>query len=127
MSTLKLDNYLRTYRRQSGLSQPDVAFLLGVQDGAVVSRFEKRKRFPNVPTALALQAIWGVPISQLYAGTNTKVTNEIRKRMLELRSKLQAQEREGSEAQLREHKLRWLAGRIGPEPPAVTPNDRQHE
>ena len=47
----KLENYLRTYRKKSGLTQREVAFLLGCQNGAQVSRYEKRRRLP--PPAIA--------------------------------------------------------------------------
>jgi transcriptional regulator with XRE-family HTH domain len=36
----KLENYLRTYRKRSGLSQDEVAFLSGCQTGTKVSRYE---------------------------------------------------------------------------------------
>ena len=38
----KLENYLRTYRRRAGLSQDEMAFLLGTKSGTKVSRYEHR-------------------------------------------------------------------------------------
>ena len=63
-----LSNYLRTFRKRSGLSQDDVAFLLGVQSGAEVSRHETFKRVPTLKTALSYEAIFGVPVRELFAG-----------------------------------------------------------
>ena len=41
-----LHNYLRTYRKRAGLSQAEVAFLLGCHSGAKVSRYEHAARRP---------------------------------------------------------------------------------
>src|SRR5207247_2891499 len=61
-------NYLRTCRKRSGLAQHEVAFLLGCQNGGFVSRYEKRKRLPTLTTALACEAVFGVPVAELFAG-----------------------------------------------------------
>ena len=72
----KLDNYLRTYRKRAGLTQREVAFLLGCRNAAQVSRYEKRHRLPTLRTALACRAILGVPLETLFAGINEKVDRE---------------------------------------------------
>src|SRR2546429_9576493 len=69
MATHKLENYLRTYRKRSGLTQREVAFLVGCRNGAQVSRYEKRRRLPPLRTALACEAAFGVPVAELFAGT----------------------------------------------------------
>lgn len=80
MATRKLENYLRMYRRRSGLTQREVAFLLGCRNGAQMSRFEKRKRVPSLQTALAFEVILGAPVSELFAGLRESVMKEIAKR-----------------------------------------------
>ena len=59
MATHKLENYVRTYRKRSGLTQREVAFLVGCRNGAQVSRYEKRRRLPPLRTALACEAAFG--------------------------------------------------------------------
>lgn len=111
MATHKLENYLRTYRRRSGLTQREVAFLLGCETGAQVSRYEKRRRLPPLATALACEAVFGVPVAELFAGVRESAVKAIGKRVVELRSKLQAvgsAPQKKSEARLTEQKLRWL-------------------
>jgi len=76
----RLPNYLKTYRRRAGLSQDEVAFLLGCQSGAKVSRYERRSRQPSLETALAYEAVLGVPARELFAGVYEKVEEEIKKR-----------------------------------------------
>lgn len=111
MATHKLENYLRTYRRRSGLTQREVAFLLGCETGAQVSRYEKRRRLPPLATALACEAAFGVPVAELFAGVRESAGKAIEKRKAELRSKLQDKGSAGqkkSAMRLTEQKLRWL-------------------
>jgi transcriptional regulator with XRE-family HTH domain len=58
-------SYLRTYRRRSGLTQAEVAFLLGTTSGAKMSRYERLSRRPNLQTALGLQAIFGLATKEI--------------------------------------------------------------
>lgn len=68
-----LDNYLRTYRKKAGLSQDEVAFLLGSQSGAKVSRYERHTREPNLRTLFALEVIFRAPSRKLFAGIYERV------------------------------------------------------
>jgi transcriptional regulator with XRE-family HTH domain len=117
VKTQRLDNYLRSYRKKSGLTQSEVGFLLGRANGALVSRYEKRRRLPPLQIALALEALLGIPVSQLFAGIHEGANDDVRKRMLALRSQLQAKTAKGSEALISAHKLRWLAAREDVEVP----------
>jgi transcriptional regulator with XRE-family HTH domain len=64
----RLPNYLRTFRKRAGLSQKDVAFLLGCTNESKASRYERFVREPTLTTALACEALFGVPLSELFAG-----------------------------------------------------------
>ena len=64
----KLPNYLKTYRKRAGLSQADLAYLLGVRSGTKVSRYERFSRVPNLETALAFEALYHLPVADLFAG-----------------------------------------------------------
>ena len=90
MATHKLENYLRTYRKRSGLTQREVAFLVGCRNGAQVSRYEKRRRLPPLRTALACEAAFGVPVSELFAGLREAAGQAVGERLLALKSKLEA-------------------------------------
>src|SRR5713226_2588747 len=100
MATHKLENYLRTYRKRSGLTQREVAFLLGCRNGAQVSRYEKRRRVPPLGMALACEAAFGVPVSELFAGIREIAGKEIGKRLLALKLKLETNPGKGSEARI---------------------------
>src|SRR2546427_6874983 len=69
----KLQNYLRTYRKRSGLSQDEVAFLLGCQSGTKVSRYERFSRKPSLETLFAYETVFGAPARELFAGAYQKV------------------------------------------------------
>jgi transcriptional regulator with XRE-family HTH domain len=115
MATLKLQNYLRAHRRKSGLTQLEVGFLLGCKTGDLVSRYEKRRCLPPLETALACEEIFGIPVSQLFAGVREERGKAIRKRMLDLRSELSLKSTKGSaETVLNAHKLKWLDARGTP-------------
>jgi DNA-binding XRE family transcriptional regulator len=90
MATHKLDNYLRTYRKRAGFSQDEVACLLGTRDGTKTSRHERLKRTPSLETALAYEAMFGVPVRELFAGVSARARRQTRRRACLLRKRLQA-------------------------------------
>lgn len=89
MTSHRLQNYLRTYRRKSGLTQREVAFLLGGKNGAQLSRYEKQRRLPPLRTALAFEAIYKGPLAELFAGLRESVGHEISERMGKLDADVQ--------------------------------------
>lgn len=108
MTSHKLANYLRAYRKRSGLSQSEVAYLLGCKNGAQVSRYERRRHMPPLRTALAFQAALDTPLSELYAGTYESVAKQVRVRGQSLAVKLQTRTPIRGMS-LISYKLQWLA------------------
>jgi transcriptional regulator with XRE-family HTH domain len=84
----KLENYLRTYRKRSGLSQEEVAFLLGCQTGTKVSRYERFARKPSLETLFAYEVMFGAAARELFAGSFEKVEKRISHRAQLLTRKL---------------------------------------
>lgn len=84
----KLQNYLRTHRKRFGLSQKELCFLLGVKSGEKISRYEMFHLVPNLQTALAFQAIFGVPVAELFAGLYEQTEKETSKRARMLMRKM---------------------------------------
>jgi transcriptional regulator with XRE-family HTH domain len=68
--------YLRTHRRLWGLSQRELAFLLGFESGSQVSKLEKSKRTPKVRVAIACQVIFGIPPATLFPNLYDKVEKD---------------------------------------------------
>lgn len=74
----KLPDYLWSERRRVGLSQEDVARLLAARV-LTVRRYEQRKRLPPLETALAYEAIFGRPISELFHGRYQEIRRRVRR------------------------------------------------
>src|SRR5262249_30720636 len=89
MAAPPLKNYLRTYRRRAGLSQQEVAFLVGTRHRAQFSRYEKYQCLPPLRIALACEAVLRVPVSKLFAGVSNEVTREVDERIDTLNARLQ--------------------------------------
>lgn len=86
MARSKLKNYVRSYRKRTGFSQNEIAYLLGSKSGAKVSRYECFNREPRLKTVFAYEAVFGVPTQKLFGG----VQQEAQKRTVK-RAKLLAQ------------------------------------
>jgi transcriptional regulator with XRE-family HTH domain len=89
-----LQNYLRTHRRRAGLSQEDVAALLGAASGAKVSRHENYARKPAVTAIFAYEIVFSQPVSKLFAGAYEEVRHQVRSRAKRLMKELTSRAQE---------------------------------
>jgi len=80
MISPQLPNYLRANRKRLALSQDEVAFLLGAQNGGKVCRHERFSREPSLETALAYEAIFKRSVNELFAGLYLKIENGVGER-----------------------------------------------
>jgi transcriptional regulator with XRE-family HTH domain len=99
-------SYLRTHRRRGGLTQDEMAFLLGYQSGTKIPRFERLARHPNLETALACQVVFGIPAHKLFPGVFAEVEKTVTERARELSVQLQG--KRGSGGSGLRHKLAIL-------------------
>ena len=74
-----LQNYLRTHRRKTGLSQEDMAKLLGAERDTTVSRHESGQRLPALEMAIAYELVYQVPLRELFAGQVVEVGARVRR------------------------------------------------
>jgi len=79
----KLAHYLRNERRRNALTQADVAALLDVRWKQRVGWYE-RGNLPPLETVLALEVIFGKPVSELLGGTYERIAFDVRRRALDL-------------------------------------------
>ena len=100
----KLDNYLRTHRRRTGLSQSEVAAVLGCKDGGQVSRHERLVRTPALERALAYEALYHASVRELFAGLYEKVERGTFRRAWTLAVRLDRQ----PPSTVRDGKLAWI-------------------
>lgn len=112
MATRRLPNYLRTYRKHSGLSQSEVSFLMRLKDKSELSRYERNLREPSLRTALACQEVYGRPVSDLFAGLSDAAARETRHRMKRLQTRLQKNGAPLSAGSGFRQKFQWISHRL---------------
>lgn len=69
----RMRNYIRAYRKRAGLTQDEVAILLGCQSGTKVSRLERLSRKPSLQVVFACQVLFGIPAHELFPGIYQEV------------------------------------------------------
>jgi len=82
--THKLRNYLRMYRKRTGLTQRDVSILLGCRFGSAIVRYEHFSREPTLPTALSLAVILRARAHELFAGLHEQAKQDVAERARKL-------------------------------------------
>ena len=81
MSSPQLPNHLRAHRKRAGLSQVDVACLVGSSSAAKVSRYESFDREPpGLRTILAYEVIFQKAGRELFPGLYAKIEREVASR-----------------------------------------------
>jgi transcriptional regulator with XRE-family HTH domain len=75
---------LRTLRRSWGLSQRDLADLLGFDGPTYVSRLEHGKRTPRLETALTCSTLFGVPPGDLFPQVACETGHALQERIVRL-------------------------------------------
>ena len=76
---------LRTHRRTWGLSQQELAEILGFESPTQVSRIEHGKRVPRIEIALACSTLFGVSLDELFPQLAAEIEEKLRKRISQLR------------------------------------------
>jgi DNA-binding XRE family transcriptional regulator len=74
------DNYIFNHRLQTGLSQDDLAVLIGLGEGASVGRYERGVRLPELRTGLALEIIFEEPVQAIFAGISHDLRSDVASR-----------------------------------------------
>jgi hypothetical protein len=98
----KIPSYMRTHRRRWGLTQKELAHLLGSKSGTQVSRYERLLRQPKLYVALACQVIFGELPQSMFPKLYSQVEEGVMRRAYQLYQKL---ERGTSKASKRKLKL----------------------
>jgi len=81
--------YLRTHRKKWGLSQKELAQLLGGSDGTSVSRLEQLRRNPSLRTAFAIEILFDVSLREMFPKLFARVEEQLLARAYELHEELQ--------------------------------------
>ncbi|WP_456737463.1 MULTISPECIES: helix-turn-helix transcriptional regulator [unclassified Bradyrhizobium] len=82
-------SYVRPHRRRWGLTQQELAFLIGVKSRTAVSRIEGSKRRPSLDAVFVCMLIFNMPALELFPGLMSELRASIRARANELYEQLQ--------------------------------------
>jgi DNA-binding XRE family transcriptional regulator len=107
-------NYLRTHRKQAGLSQREVGHLLGYKNQWQVSRHERGRSSPSLLTALAYEAIFRAPVSSLFARTQARAARSVEVKLVAFGRRLNPGNGKGRVDRAARQKLAWLTQRTTP-------------
>ena len=81
-------NYVRSHRIRTGLTQEDLAFLLDLDRGQTISRYEQNDLVPRLKTALIAAALFDVSSGELFPGLVQEVEQLLITRAKKLHSAL---------------------------------------
>ena len=81
-------NYLRTHRKRCGFTQRELGFLVGLDSGQIISRYEAYSLVPHLRTALACQIIFDEVPHKLFPGMYREVEQSITERITQLSEEL---------------------------------------
>ncbi len=89
MKTKKPKNYLRSYRLRWGLSQGELAKLLGWKRAEVISRIEKKIRPPTLKLVIACFILFGTPAAELFPDISASIEIDVMARVWEMYESIQ--------------------------------------
>ena len=102
---------LRYQRRQSGLTQRDIAEILGTVGDRQVARHENVHAMPSFLVAIGYQIVFNAGTEVLFPGAFETVRQGIEERLAELERRLQENASGGRAAASIARKLQWLESR----------------
>jgi transcriptional regulator with XRE-family HTH domain len=111
MQHQKSANYLRAFRKKSGLSQRDLGKLLGYDDAGQVSRHERATSIPPLAAALAYELIFRVPVASIFVGMRGDIARNLEAKLKEMKISLENLDVRPANASLAAQKLAWLSTR----------------
>lgn len=115
MTLEQIANYLRSHRRRSGLSQRELAQIVGFLTGFPVSQHERSAGIPALLIALSYEIVFRVPVSELFPGLYRAVEERIEEQLTSIENELQESTAKGRRAAYIARKLEWLWERRNPD------------
>lgn len=104
----RLANYLRTHRKNTGLTQWELAEVLGYQHQGAISRHEYFLDMPPLPIAIGYEVVFRIPVSEIFAGVRDDVEEEVEGRLEDLERVLGRRSARERDAMSVARKLMWL-------------------
>jgi transcriptional regulator with XRE-family HTH domain len=89
MKIKKPVNYLRSYRLRWGLSQGELAYLLGWKRPEAISRVEKKQRPPTLKLVIGCFILFGTPAAELFPDISARLEADVMARIWNHYEKIQ--------------------------------------
>lgn len=102
---------LRTLRQRSGLTESEIAKILGFSAPIQVSRHERSATVPSLLTALGYEVTFRTPLSELFPGLYETVEAVVEERLAKLEAELHQSRAKGRAAAVIARKLEFLCER----------------
>jgi transcriptional regulator with XRE-family HTH domain len=115
MAHTSVGTYLRFLRRKSGLTQRELARILGSVTVTQISRHERSITPPGLLTAFGYQAVFQKPISDIFPGLYYAVEAGIEERLAAFEDEMSESEQAGPAAEPIARRLEWFYERRNPE------------
>jgi transcriptional regulator with XRE-family HTH domain len=108
MKQSPVGTYLRFLRKKSGLSQRQLARVLGTVTGDQISRHERSAAPPNLLTAMGYQVVFQQAVSEIFPGLYHAIESVIEERLREFEGELSNSTARGRAAIAVARQLEWL-------------------
>lgn len=115
MKSSSVGTYLRFLRRKSGLSQRQLAEILGNVTLAQISRHERSVTPPSLLAAFGYQVVFQMPASDIFPGFYYTVEAGVEERLVAFEGQLNDSKAKGRSAVPVAKQLEWLCVRKNPE------------
>jgi DNA-binding XRE family transcriptional regulator len=96
----RLKTYLRPFRRRWRLTQRELAFLIGIKSGSVISRIEGLNKTPRLSWAVACALLFDTRAFELFPGLFSEVHEDVLLRATDLYEELQGNPSKTTRAKL---------------------------
>lgn len=106
-----MGSYLRYHRKKSGLSQKELADIVGSVGEQQVARHENFKATPSIIAAIGYEVALKVSIAKLFPGLYETIQQGVEERLSEMEARLERLIPKGRKRDVAAHQLVWLRGR----------------
>jgi DNA-binding XRE family transcriptional regulator len=104
-------NDLKRHRKQAGLSQRELARIIGCADQSSVARHERSQTAPSLAAAIGYQVVFQKPISTIFPELHKNAARDIETRLADLEVALGQRNPRDRGANLVARQLIWLMER----------------
>lgn len=85
-----MSNYLRRERRAWGLTQPELARLIGCRCATQLSRIERNRRHPSLHIVIASKILFGRPLYKIFPCLYDEIEEAVMRQAYRLYQKLES-------------------------------------